>query len=175
MYEFVCSCLYSIYVPQISGDQKRLSNLMKLELQMVVCHHVGAGGLTQVFWKSSGCSFPLGYLSSPKLRHLKTWSRVMYWPLLDTRCGVLILLPPPSDSCHPPKNKNKQTHTKKNYERSFQKKEKKKWILDKQVTMSFPESSWINKSIRCVWVCWLEPKKLGELDTALAMSVQGKF
>ena len=37
----------------------------RIPLQIVVSHHVVAGNWTQDLWKSSWCSFPLSYLSSP--------------------------------------------------------------------------------------------------------------
>jgi hypothetical protein len=39
---------------------------------MVVSHHVVARNWTQYLWKSSQCSYPLSYLSSPKNVFLKT-------------------------------------------------------------------------------------------------------
>ena len=45
--------------------QKMASEIMKLELRMVVSHHVDAGNQTQVFCKSSQCSSALSHLSNP--------------------------------------------------------------------------------------------------------------
>ena len=38
------------------GGQKRVSDPLKLELQVVVSHLVGAGNQTQVLYKSNKCS-----------------------------------------------------------------------------------------------------------------------
>lgn len=51
-------------------DQKRVSELRKLELQMVVSSRVDAGNQTLVLCRNSTCSGPLGHLSSVILYHL---------------------------------------------------------------------------------------------------------
>lgn len=52
------------------GGQK---NCMKLELEAVVCRHLGAGNWTQALHKSSKYSQPLRHLSSP-YASLYNWS-----------------------------------------------------------------------------------------------------
>ena len=39
----VCLCLCTICIPAAQRGQKRASDSLKLELQMVVSHHMGAG------------------------------------------------------------------------------------------------------------------------------------
>lgn len=46
----------------ICGSRKRVSDLLELQLQMVVNLHVGAGNRTQVFWKSSHVSSPWWFI-----------------------------------------------------------------------------------------------------------------
>ena len=57
MYEgFACMYVSTpacISVPGALGIQKRASDLLELELQMVVSLYVGAGNSTQVLWKNS--------------------------------------------------------------------------------------------------------------------------
>jgi len=48
--------LYTKYVAGAHGGQKRTSDPSKLELQVVVSHHVVAGNWTQNLWKSNQCS-----------------------------------------------------------------------------------------------------------------------
>lgn len=43
--------------------QNRESDLLKLDLEMVVSHHVGSGNINMVFCKRNRCSKPLSYLS----------------------------------------------------------------------------------------------------------------
>lgn len=44
------------YIHECLCTQKRASDLLKLELQMIVNGHVDAGNRTQIFCKSSQCS-----------------------------------------------------------------------------------------------------------------------
>lgn len=53
---FACVCICVPHVPLVPRGQKRVSNALELEFQMVVSHHVGAGNCIQVFCKSGGCS-----------------------------------------------------------------------------------------------------------------------
>lgn len=47
-------CVYvHVYMPGASGVQKRVSDILGLELQVVARHHLGAGDWIQVFPKSS--------------------------------------------------------------------------------------------------------------------------
>lgn len=39
---FLYMCLYSVYISGAHGEQKRVSDILKLELQTVVCCHMGA-------------------------------------------------------------------------------------------------------------------------------------
>lgn len=39
-----------------SGQKRRISDPLELELEMFGSHHVGTGGENQVLWKSSQCS-----------------------------------------------------------------------------------------------------------------------
>jgi hypothetical protein len=48
--------MYTAYAPDTQRDQKRESDCLELELQMVVSHHVDAGNQTQVLCKSNKCS-----------------------------------------------------------------------------------------------------------------------
>ena len=48
--------LYTTFTLGAHGDQKRPSDALELELQVVVSHHVGARNRTQALWKSSQCS-----------------------------------------------------------------------------------------------------------------------
>jgi hypothetical protein len=45
-----------MYIPDAHRNQKRASDLLEQELQMVVSCYVGVGNLLQVLWKSSHCS-----------------------------------------------------------------------------------------------------------------------
>lgn len=45
--------MYVCYICAAPEDQKRVSEPLGLELEMVVNHHVGSGNLTLVLWKSS--------------------------------------------------------------------------------------------------------------------------
>ena len=47
--------LYTMWVSDTHGDQKRMLDALELDLHMVVSHHVGAGNWTQVLWKNSKC------------------------------------------------------------------------------------------------------------------------
>lgn len=42
-----------MFAPGSCGGQKKVLDLLKLELQMAVSHYVGAGSWTWIFWKSS--------------------------------------------------------------------------------------------------------------------------
>jgi hypothetical protein len=50
---FVRGSVYHLSMCSSHGDQKRESDALELEFQMVVSHHVDAGNRTQVFCKSS--------------------------------------------------------------------------------------------------------------------------
>jgi hypothetical protein len=50
---FACMLVCGPHVCSTCGDQKRGSDLLELELQMVVSCHVVAGNTTQVLWKGS--------------------------------------------------------------------------------------------------------------------------
>lgn len=52
--------------------QKQASDLLELELWLVVSHHVGSGTLTQILCKSNKCYAPLIHLSA--LSPLPTFS-----------------------------------------------------------------------------------------------------
>jgi hypothetical protein len=45
--------VHYVYVSSALGGQKRSSDTLEPELQMVVSYHVGAGGWTQVLWESN--------------------------------------------------------------------------------------------------------------------------
>lgn len=45
--------LSTICIPSVYRDQKKTSSPLKLELQMVMSHYVGAGNWTQVIWRRS--------------------------------------------------------------------------------------------------------------------------
>lgn len=49
-------CLYTVCMLSACGGQKRTSDPLEPELQMVVTHHVGAGNQTWDLWKSSQSS-----------------------------------------------------------------------------------------------------------------------
>lgn len=48
-----------MYIPNASGGQKKDSDLVELELQMVVKHHVGAENRAQILYKGSKYSYLL--------------------------------------------------------------------------------------------------------------------
>jgi hypothetical protein len=48
-----CLCVCALHVYSAQGDQKRVSDPLGLNLQIVVSHHVGAGTQTLVPSKSS--------------------------------------------------------------------------------------------------------------------------
>ena len=51
---FACRHACATYAqPGACEGQKRASNLLELEIQIVVSHHVGVGNRTQVIWRSS--------------------------------------------------------------------------------------------------------------------------
>ena len=56
----VCVCawfyVYVLSACSILRSQKRASDLLELELQMVVSLHMGAGNQIHVLWKGSQCS-----------------------------------------------------------------------------------------------------------------------
>ena len=60
---YVPTCMYTIYMPSVSGHQKRGLDVLELKLQTIVSHYVSAGKQTQVFCKNK-CSALLSYLSS---------------------------------------------------------------------------------------------------------------
>lgn len=53
----------------------RASDLLKLELQIIVSCRVGGENGILVLWKHSQCSYPLIALSSPKVVELYTLNR----------------------------------------------------------------------------------------------------
>jgi hypothetical protein len=55
----------SVYHGACRG-QNKVSDILELELQMVVSHHVGAEAQTQVLYKSNKCSKLLSHLSSSR-------------------------------------------------------------------------------------------------------------
>jgi hypothetical protein len=57
-------CLITNYVPSGLKGQKRASDPLRLEFQMIVSCHMGAEDQTRVLWKSSQWSEPLIHLSS---------------------------------------------------------------------------------------------------------------
>lgn len=50
-----CVGLCTTYMSGALRGQKRTLNLLGLELQTVLSHHMGAGNLTLVLWKNSQC------------------------------------------------------------------------------------------------------------------------
>jgi hypothetical protein len=61
-------CMY--YVPFAFSDhrdQKRASDPLELELEMVMSHHTGAGNLSDILWESTQCSSLTSLLCSPIL------------------------------------------------------------------------------------------------------------
>lgn len=64
-YLFPCALpAYYVCAPRVCRVQKRVSNLLRLELQMIVSCRVGARNQPCVFWKTSQRSQLLGNLSS---------------------------------------------------------------------------------------------------------------
>lgn len=55
--------VYHICLSGTFGDQKKLSDPLKLELQTVVSRHVCVGNGIWALWKSSSCSSLLSHLS----------------------------------------------------------------------------------------------------------------
>lgn len=41
---YMVLCLGTKYMPGVHGDQKIVSDPLEVELQMIVSHHMGAGG-----------------------------------------------------------------------------------------------------------------------------------
>lgn len=58
-------CYVSTHACLVQGKKRVLASL-ELELKTIVGCHVGAGGQTQVLWKSSQCSEQLSHHSSPQ-------------------------------------------------------------------------------------------------------------
>lgn len=75
----VCLCTYHLCAwcplcgPDASGGQKRESDPLELELQAAWAA-VSVKNRTSVLWKSSHCSQPQSFLSSPKSHHSLQWS-----------------------------------------------------------------------------------------------------
>lgn len=88
-------CLHTVYMSGAWGNQKRLADLLKLELQMVVSHPVDAGYRTQLFGMSSSQKLILihentGVLAPKAIwkclqmcfsKNVRTESRRMQWVL----------------------------------------------------------------------------------------------
>jgi hypothetical protein len=80
-------------MPGALKDQKRVSDLLKLELQMFPTYHVGAVNRILVFWNSSQCQFSsleikmfkgLGVLEETSKLHV-CLSLYFHWTALLTR------------------------------------------------------------------------------------------
>jgi hypothetical protein len=95
------------------GDQKRVSDPLKLVLQMAVGHHVDAGNQTPVLCKSSQCSKSPSHFSDLLVRQPKrgnkpwTWAILSHAELLDGIKTVINLqmngdLPPTPATMAPP-------------------------------------------------------------------------
>lgn len=59
MVVFLYMCLYSVYISGAHGEQKRVSDILKLELQTVVCCRVGAENGT---WETQNLNIKFVYL-----------------------------------------------------------------------------------------------------------------
>lgn len=66
-FTWVYVCMYVWLVPSGAHRDQRASDPWWLELEMVVCCHVGAGNQSPVLWKNSKSSRLLSHLSSPFL------------------------------------------------------------------------------------------------------------
>lgn len=62
-----CSAYMHIGALHACGGQKKASDSLELEVQMLVSHHFGSRTQTWFFWKSSQCSSPLSSPSNPAL------------------------------------------------------------------------------------------------------------
>lgn len=67
---FACMCLSIACMPDDFRGQKRTPDPLKLEVQKVMRHHVGAGTQTRVLSRSSKCSYPLRVISPSPVRHV---------------------------------------------------------------------------------------------------------
>lgn len=62
---FTCTCVCALHVcPVPTGCQRRVTNLLRTELQMVVSHDVSPENQTEVLYQSSKSSEPLSLLSN---------------------------------------------------------------------------------------------------------------
>lgn len=75
-------------MPVTWRGQKKMTDLLKLELPMVVRHCVGAWNQTRVLCKNNKCSKWLGHLSSPKssdLNLIPTHLVTLYSPIKNIK------------------------------------------------------------------------------------------
>ena len=57
-------CLGTTCLPAFLSGQKQVSDILELELQVVVGHHLGAGNRALVLWKNSQLLLTLSHLSN---------------------------------------------------------------------------------------------------------------
>lgn len=81
-----CLCVYmhSMWVPSAHRDQKRAFNPLKLELQMIVNFHVGAGNKTQILWRAA--SIPNCWAISLAM-NLNFWYPCLKFLIAKIPCG----------------------------------------------------------------------------------------
>ena len=74
------------HVHDASGSQKRVSELIELELWMIVSCYVGDRKRAQVLCQEHLCSLPLSHLSSPKMLILNSFSPSLQSPFFSKGC-----------------------------------------------------------------------------------------
>lgn len=77
------------------GGQKRMSDSLEMEVQMIVNHHVAVGYPTHVLCKKTKCSSPLSLFSSPtvfivqmNMNSIRSRPKWLPWDQMHTSCGA---------------------------------------------------------------------------------------